>query len=200
MAKKTKRRPAGANASRKPTAAVQKEVDPLLAVIDKAMGLRETRAGDEPPQGPDIIARGLEAWPGPTPAERHAVSMACRQAGTRGFIDAVVEAINHQTDAMARLSKAGSLSPRDVLLLAEMGKRSFALGYLRAAERMQSARKRGSPIGATALKESTMRDYAKIAAYHAGTTGSEGQRDEATAKHFRIAARTVRRAIRAAGK
>ena len=73
-------------------------------------------------------------------------------------------------------------------------------GYLLAAEEFHSARKRGVAKAVAKRNQSASSRYAEYAAYYySSTTGSEAQRQTATANHFGITDRTVRRAIKSAG-
>ena len=73
----------------------------------------------------------------------------------------------------------------------------FRHGFFAAAEQRQTARSRGAVKAARGRQRAAAGRYVEYAMYYNAVAGTESQREEATAKHFGITTRTVRRAVAA---
>jgi hypothetical protein len=176
MAKKTKRKSGGTQRPASPRDG--KEYDALRQWCERG-GLTLEQARAEAMAGPDERVYGKQA------VDYAHMTAAVAAASMADFVDTVYR---------------GQLSEQEKSAMLAFFKYGVLHGYLMAAEEAHAARKRGIAKATAARNGSSSNRYAEIAAYYATTSGPEAQREIATAAHFGITDRTVRRAIKSSNK
>ena len=177
MAKKTKRK---SGAARQPASSQRdKDYDGLRQWCERG-GCTLEQARAEAMAGPDESVYGKQA------VDDAYMASEVEVRAMADFVDMVWR---------GKLTK----SQRSIAL--DFFKYGVLHGYLMAAGAAHTARKRGIARASAGRNQSASSRYAEYAAYyHASTSGSETQRANATAAHFGITDRTVRRAIKHACK